>query len=139
MSSENEEKKQGDDIASRFFDVETDERLKPPTDLPEPPKVNFKRPNTKTAHPERGADGFRVNGEQVSGEEIRNAGLASSLGIGLVAAIAVGVGLGYLADYLLGNKGTPWGLITGFFIGVITGFVNLVRLANQITGSDTKK
>ena len=142
MSSEEKGKEEvpKDDVASRFFDLETDERLKSPMDLPEPPKVNITRPNTKTANPNKGEDGFRIRGgTTISGGELRNAGLASSLGVGLVAAIIVGAALGYLADYLLKNKGTPWGLIIGFFIGVLAGFVNLVRTANQITKNEDGK
>jgi F0F1-type ATP synthase assembly protein I len=138
MSSEENERTQGDEVISRFFDLETDERLKPPTDLPDPPDVKFKRPDTRTANPNRGTDGFRVGGSAIKGSELRGMGLASSLGVGLVAAIAVGTGLGYLADYLLGNKGTPWGLITGFILGVTAGFVQLIRTANQITNDIDK-
>ena len=96
--------------------------------------MNVTRPNTKTANPNRGGgDGFTIKGETISGGELRSAGLASSLGVGLVAAIVVGTGLGYLADYLLKNKGTPWGLIIGFAFGVVAGFVNLITTANKIT------
>jgi F0F1-type ATP synthase assembly protein I len=140
MSSEEKgkEKAQKDDVSSRFFDPETDERLKSPVELPDPPKVNITRPNTKTANPNRGGeDGFHIKGETVTGGDLRNAGLASSLGVALVATIGFCTGMGYLADYLLKNKGTPWGLIIGFLFGVIAGFVNLIRMANKIT-NDTK-
>ena len=64
---------------------------------------------------------------------LRGMGAASTIGISLVASIATGAGLGWLVDkYLLHSTQTPIGLICGFMLGVFSGFVNLVRVANQL-------
>jgi hypothetical protein len=134
-----------DDIASRFPNVETDTRLNAPTDLPEPPKVTFQRPETRAARgekPDPATDGDSVNlgrGGRIGGGEMRNAGMAATIGWSLAISIFVGAGLGYLVDrFLLGNPQTPWGLIIGFLVGTVSGFVNMVRLANQLNRDDRR-
>lgn len=51
----------------------------------------------------------------------------------LVAALAVGGGLGYAIDHWLGTK--PWGMIILLFLGFIAGFLNIYRAE---TGQDFK-
>jgi hypothetical protein len=125
-----------DDLADRFPDVERDERLQP-VDLPEAPRVTFERPTTQAARgdrpPER-EEGIRLGrAGQMSGKDLRSAGIASTIGWGLAGSIIAGTLLGHLVDrYLLGSPATPWGLIVGFLLGVVSGFVNLVRAANRL-------
>ncbi|MBC8103758.1 MAG: AtpZ/AtpI family protein [Cytophagales bacterium] len=59
-------------------------------------------------------------------------GVASTIGFSLVGSIIVGTGLGLLADRYLLRSTTPWGLIFGFFAGVISGFVSLIRVTNRL-------
>lgn len=118
-----------DDLRARFPDPETDGRLRTPRGdaLPEAPKAEFQRPSFKRAEPtEPGAGGGRTG-------SLRAMGMASTIGIMLVASIGVGTGLGWLVDtFLLRSAGTPWGLIVGFLLGVTSGFINLVRVANRL-------
>lgn len=132
-----------ENIASRFPNVESDERLNVPIDLPEPPKVNFQRPETRAARGEKpdpaaGEESIRVRrGGSISGGDMRNAGMAATIGWSLAISVFVGAGLGHLVDrFLLGNPTTPWGLIVGFLVGTVSGFVNMVRLANQLNQND---
>jgi F0F1-type ATP synthase assembly protein I len=135
-SGEPAEAEEEEDLASRFPDVESDERLHP-AELPEAPRVTFERPKTQTAQGLRAEEGkdtihFGRLGN-MSGKEIRNAGIASTLGWGLVGSIIGGAILGHLVDlYLLHNPQTPWGIIVGVLIGVVSGFASLIRTANRL-------
>ena len=55
-------------------------------------------------------------------------GTALRIGVDLVAAIAVGVGIGLLLDHWLGTK--PWLLIVFFLLGAAAGFLNVFRAAS---------
>ncbi len=60
------------------------------------------------------------------------AGLGQAVRIGteLLAALAVGGGLGWLADtYLFGSA--PWGLVVGLIVGVAAGIRNAYRAAQN--------
>lgn len=118
-----------DDLRSRFPDPDADPRLRTPRRdaLPEAPQIEFKRPTLKRPDaPGRGAQDTGLG-------NLRAMGAASTIGITLVACIAIGTGAGWAVDtFLLHSVGTPWGLIVGFFVGVASGFVNLVRVANRL-------
>lgn|GEM_PF-6748035 len=104
-----------------------DERLNAPKEeLPSPPRVALERPDTETAHGK-----FSSNAE-ATGANLRNMSAGSLIGVSLVVSIVVGTALGWLVDKLMGNTGTPWGLIVGFFLGVISGFGSVVRISNQL-------
>jgi hypothetical protein len=125
-----------EDLAARFPDVESDDRLRA-AELPEVPRVTFERPKTHTAQGPRGEEGKdtirlgRVG--DISGKDLRNAGIASTLGWGLVGSIVGGAILGHLVDlYLLHNPATPWGIIVGVLVGVVSGFASLIRTANRL-------
>ena len=57
-------------------------------------------------------------------------GNAFKLGTELVAAVAVGSIIGFILDNWFDTK--PWFIITFFFIGVIAGILNVIRVANNM-------
>ena len=57
-------------------------------------------------------------------------GLGFRIGIELVAALCVGLALGWVTDRLLGTA--PWGLIVFFFLGAGAGTLNVFRAAQGI-------
>jgi ATP synthase protein I len=52
-------------------------------------------------------------------------GFALRIGVELVAALVVGVGIGLLLDYWLGTS--PWMMVVFFFLGSAAGFLNVYR------------
>lgn len=67
-----------------------------------------------------GAPGGR--GDALSGSAL---GAGLRIGIELIAALCVGLALGWVADRYIGTR--PWGLIAGFFLGSAAGVVNVFR------------
>ena len=61
-------------------------------------------------------------------------GSAFKLGTELVAAVAVGTIIGFILDNWFGTK--PWFIITFFFIGVVAGTLNVIRVANNMQKKD---
>ena len=57
-------------------------------------------------------------------------GSAFRLGTELVAAVVVGTIIGFILDNWFGTK--PWLIIIFFFVGVITGIVNVFRSAKKM-------
>ena len=55
-------------------------------------------------------------------------GVASRVGVELVAALIVSVGFGWLLDRWLGTR--PWLMVAFFFIGSAAGMVNVYRVVN---------
>lgn len=49
----------------------------------------------------------------------------STIGVGLVAATAIGLLLGYGLDSLLGTR--PWLTLVCTILGIVAGFLNLLR------------
>jgi F0F1-type ATP synthase assembly protein I len=126
-----------DDIRAKFPDPDSDPRLRPTAgyELPPVPDVTFSRP-APTA-----ATGASVAGRTGSGRATaddtaagyRDMGIASTVGFSLVIAIGVGAGFGWLVDrYLLHSTATPWGMLIGLLIGVVSGFYNLIRVTNRL-------
>ena len=61
-------------------------------------------------------------------------GSAFRLGTELVAAVVVGTIIGFILDNWFGTK--PWFIITFFFVGVIAGILNVIRVANNMQKKD---
>ncbi len=61
-------------------------------------------------------------------------GSAFRLGTELVAAVVVGTIIGFILDNWFGTK--PWFIITFFFIGVISGILNVIRVAKNMQKGD---
>jgi ATP synthase protein I len=57
-------------------------------------------------------------------------GSAFRLGTELVAAVVVGTIIGFILDSWFDTK--PWFIITFFFIGVIAGMLNVIRVAKSM-------
>jgi ATP synthase protein I len=57
-------------------------------------------------------------------------GFGFRIGIELVAALCVGLALGWVFDHFVGTR--PWGLIVGFFLGVAAGMLNVFREAKGL-------
>ena len=67
---------------------------------------------------------FRFSFKFVSRE-----GSAFMVGTHIVGGIIAGLLLGYLFDHFF--KTEPWGLIVGFFLGVVAGFKNAYQEMNR--------
>jgi ATP synthase protein I len=61
-------------------------------------------------------------------------GLAMRIGTELVAAIAVGAGVGYVLDMWLGTK--PWLMIVFFLLGSAAGMLNVYRVTAWMGRND---
>jgi ATP synthase protein I len=59
-------------------------------------------------------------------------GFGLRVGIELLAALCVGLALGWLADRYIGTR--PWGLVAGFFLGSAAGMVNVFRAVQGMGG-----
>ena len=65
-----------------------------------------------------------------SNEPKSNIGQAFKMSTELVSAVVVGTIIGFILDNWFGTK--PWFIITFFFIGVIAGILNVIRVANNM-------
>ncbi|HVO15468.1 MAG TPA: AtpZ/AtpI family protein [Alphaproteobacteria bacterium] len=59
--------------------------------------------------------------------------IAFRIGVELVAALAIGVAIGWLLDRWLGSS--PWLLIVFFVLGAAAGIMNVIRVAKGYGGS----
>tara|TARA_B100001057_G_scaffold302506_1_gene302715 strand:- start:80 stop:355 length:276 start_codon:yes stop_codon:yes gene_type:complete len=57
-------------------------------------------------------------------------GSAFKISTELIAAVAVGTIIGFILDKTFGTK--PWLIIIFFFIGVITGIINVIKSAKNM-------
>ena len=57
-------------------------------------------------------------------------GSAFKLSTELVSAVAVGTIIGFILDKTFGTK--PWLILIFFFIGVITGIINVIKSAKKM-------
>ena len=63
-------------------------------------------------------------------EETYGYSMAIRIGTEMVAALIVGVGIGYFLDYWLETK--PWFLVIFFFLGAGAGILNVYRAASNL-------
>lgn len=63
-------------------------------------------------------------------QEVSGYSMAIRIGTELVAALIVGVGIGYFVDNWLDTK--PWFLVLFFFLGSAAGILNVYRAANSL-------
>jgi len=61
-------------------------------------------------------------------------GSAFRLGTELVAAVVVGTIIGFILDNWFDTK--PWFIITFFFIGVVAGLLNVIKVAKSMQKKD---
>ncbi|MEP6944807.1 MAG: AtpZ/AtpI family protein [Acidobacteriota bacterium] len=66
-------------------------------------------------------------------ESVRRSGLAWSAGIVFFGSTAFMLGLGWIADLILGIS--PWGIVAGIILGAIIGFIQFFRITSQIFGN----
>ena len=59
-----------------------------------------------------------------------NLGIAFKLSTELVATVAVGTIIGFILDNWFGTK--PWLILIFFFVGVITGIMNVIKSAKNM-------
>ena len=72
----------------------------------------------------------RTGGKADGGQPMSGLGLAFRVGIELVSALGVGVGIGWLLDHWLGTK--PWLMVVFFFLGAAAGILNVWRAVSGI-------
>jgi ATP synthase protein I len=82
------------------------------------------------ARSQAGQEGAADVGDVTSGGAL---GFGLRVGIELVAALCVGLALGWLADRYIGTR--PWGLVAGFFLGSAAGIVNVFRAVQGMGGA----
>ena len=70
-------------------------------------------------------------------EDIRRAGNASTIGWFFAAAIGIGFGLGYWVDSWAGTE--PWGGAVGALLGIGAAFMNLFRVAKELSRDDEER
>jgi len=66
------------------------------------------------------------------GERGKGMAFAMRIGVEIVAALIVGVGIGLLLDHWLGTK--PWFLLLFFVLGAAAGFLNVFRVVSGLGG-----
>lgn len=68
---------------------------------------------------------------------------ASTIGLNLVLATFVGLGMGYGLDYLfykyLSMKTSPWFTIIFLLLGIISGFREMVKMGRKTYDGNNKK
>ena len=70
-------------------------------------------------------------GPSIGKEEMSGYSMAIRIGTEMVAALIVGVGIGYFLDYWLETK--PWFLVVFFFLGSGAGILNVYRAASGLS------
>ena len=80
----------------------------------------------------RAAKAKRRSAEATSTERGKGLAFAMRIGVEIVAALIVGVAVGYFLDRWLGTK--PWFLLLFFVLGAAAGFVNVFRVVGGLGG-----
>ena len=71
------------------------------------------------------ARGVTMKPDSKAWRALRNAAMVSSVGLTLVLATVIGLGMGYLLDRWLGTK--PWLMLLFMILGIVAGFVEMIR------------
>lgn len=74
--------------------------------------------------------GAAANAENAEAEKGHPTGQSYRLSSELLAALIVGIGLGWGVDHLFGTR--PWGFLAGIFLGFAAGVVNVARAMNAM-------
>lgn len=80
----------------------------------------------------RAAKAKRRSAEATSSERGKGLAFAMRIGVEIVAALIVGVAIGYFLDRWLGTK--PWFLLLFFVLGAAAGFMNVFRVVGGLGG-----
>tara|TARA_B100000965_G_scaffold373058_1_gene363187 strand:- start:239 stop:514 length:276 start_codon:yes stop_codon:yes gene_type:complete len=75
-------------------------------------------------------DKLKANKSNKNDEPKSNLGIAFKMSTELVAAVAVGTIIGFILDNWFGTK--PWLILIFFFVGVITGILNVIKSAKKM-------
>ena len=75
-------------------------------------------------------DKLKANKANKNDEPKSNLGIAFKMSTELVAAVAVGTIIGFILDNWFGTK--PWLILLFFFLGVITGILNVIKSAKKM-------
>ncbi|HUC60807.1 MAG TPA: AtpZ/AtpI family protein [Alphaproteobacteria bacterium] len=78
----------------------------------------------------RGRQVPEMHGRDGGGNDL---GIAWRIGIELVSALVVGVGIGYLLDRWLGTR--PWLMVVFFVLGSAAGLLNVFRAVKGLGGA----
>jgi ATP synthase protein I len=97
-------------------------------DRPQPPTEDFETRLRNARHRDE-PDEFERR-SRISGQGM---GLAFRITTEFVAAVAVGVGIGWLLDNWLDTK--PWFLILFVLLGAVAGFLNVYRTVTRQQGA----
>ena len=73
----------------------------------------------------------KQSASSIGKEQTYGYSMAIRIGTEMVAALIVGVGIGYFLDYWLETK--PWFLVVFFFLGAGAGIVNVYRAASGLS------
>ena len=80
----------------------------------------------------RAAEAKRRRTKAPREEQGQGLAFAMRIGVEIVSALIVGVGIGVLLDWWLGTK--PWFLIGFFVLGAAAGFMNVFRVVGGLGG-----
>jgi len=80
----------------------------------------------------RAAEAKRRKTKAPSQEKGQGLAFAMRIGVEIVAALIVGVAIGYFLDRWLGTK--PWFLLLFFVLGAAAGFMNVFRVVGGMGG-----
>lgn len=94
---------------------------------PPPPETDF---DSRLRAAQKAAQGG-ANGSETDGKQPKTPmGWAFRIGVDLISALVVGVGIGWLLDDWLGTR--PWMMILFFLFGAGAGIVNVYRTVNGL-------
>jgi F0F1-type ATP synthase assembly protein I len=65
---------------------------------------------------------------------MRKAGIASSIGLTMVASVLIGWYVGSWLDGKLGSS--PWLMLTGTLMGIAAGFIEMANIAKRLSDDD---